>query len=131
MILICLGGRAFSSSSSSSAALFGPLLSVSSGSVVGEQAAGAGSVSWKGSVMSGRFDSDECLDGPAGCVGEVDKYLALSGSGERYPRCEGHQAAYVERMQPQIDAINRRYPAMAPPDFDPTYCGEVWSEEDY
>ncbi|MBU8820957.1 hypothetical protein KL864_34420 [Mycolicibacterium goodii] len=79
--------------------------------------------------MSERFDSDECLDGPVGCRGEVSEYLALSGSGERYPRCEGHYAAYVERLQPQIDAINRRYPVMAPADFDPYYAGESWDED--
>ena len=56
--------------------------------------------------MSGRFDADECLDGPAGCAGVVSAYEALSGSGERYPRCETHYAAYVERVQPRIDDIS-------------------------
>ena len=81
--------------------------------------------------MSGRFEVDECVDGPAGCAGEVVEYLALSGSGERYPRCERHYQGYVERVQPKIDDINRRYPAMAPADFDPTYAGERWDEDDY
>lgn len=30
---------------------------------------------------------------PSGCAGEVSKYLALSGSGEQYPRCETRYAA--------------------------------------
>ena len=33
--------------------------------------------------------------------------------------------AYVERLQPVITGINRRYPAIAPADFDP-YYGESW-----
>ncbi len=36
--------------------------------------------------------------------------------------------AYVERLQPVITGINRRYPAMAPADFDP-YYGESWDED--
>lgn len=81
--------------------------------------------------MSGRFEAGECLDGPVGCAGEVAEYLALSGSGERYPRCETHYGAYVERVQPRIDEINRRYPVRAPADFDPMYAGERWDEDDY
>ncbi len=79
--------------------------------------------------MSGRFDTDECLDGPEGCEGEVSEYLALSGSGERYPRCVRHQELHVERLQPRIDEINRRYPVRAPADFDPYYAGEAWAED--
>lgn len=81
--------------------------------------------------MSERFAADECLDGPVGCAGEVREYLALSGSGLSYPRCEAHYVAYAERMQPQIDAINRRYPVTAPADFDPYYAGERWDEDDW
>jgi hypothetical protein len=73
----------------------------------------------------------ECLEGPQGCQGEVSEYLALSGSGELYPRCEHHYELYVERLQPQIDAINRRYPVTAPADFDPTYANEAWDEDDW
>lgn len=80
--------------------------------------------------MSGRFDADSCLDGPEGCVGDVVEYLALSGSGERYPRCAHHQERHVERVQPKIDEINKRYPEQAPPDFDPAFCGESWDEID-
>jgi hypothetical protein len=79
--------------------------------------------------MSGRFD--DCLDGPAGCGGQVSEYAALSGSGEFYPRCETHYVAYVERLQPKIDEINRRYPVQAPSDFDSAYCGESWDSDDW
>jgi hypothetical protein len=79
--------------------------------------------------MSGRFDADECLDGPVGCVGAVAEYPALSGSGLRYPRCERHYELYVERLSPRIEAINRRYPVMAPSDFDPLAAGESWDED--
>lgn len=71
----------------------------------------------------------ECLDGPDGCQGEVNAYLALSGSGMRWPRCEHHYALYVERLQPVIDDIERRYPRQAPDDFDPYYAGESWDDE--
>lgn len=79
---------------------------------------------------------DRCTDanfdeyGP--CQGEVNHYEALSGSGERYPRCEGHYRTYVERLQPRIDAIRARYPDTDQPPswFDPTYAGEHWNEDD-
>ena len=73
------------------------------------------------------FD-EECLDGPDGCEGETFPRLALSGSGESYPRCEHHYGLYVDRLQPVI-VINRRYPAMAPADFDPLYAGESWGDD--
>ncbi|ORX19440.1 hypothetical protein [Mycobacterium xenopi] len=75
------------------------------------------------------FDDDECLDGPQDCEGETFPRLALSGSGESYPRCDHHYALYVERLQPVMDDIARRYPVMAPPDFDPYYAGESWEED--
>ncbi|AEF57296.1 hypothetical protein PBI_WINKY_128 [Mycobacterium phage Winky] len=66
------------------------------------------------------------------CEGVVSLYASLSGSGESYPRCERHYRLYVERVQPQIDAIRRDYPDTdQPPDwFDPTYAGERWNEDD-
>ena len=48
-----------------------------------------------------------------------------------FPRCDHHYDAYVERTQPIIDDIDRRYPATAPADFDPSFAGEVWSEDEY
>ena len=72
----------------------------------------------------------ECLEGPAGCAGPVDMYAALSGSGERYPRCEVHFDSYVARVQPKLDAIAERYPAQAPSWFDPAFAGERWSDDD-
>ena len=73
-----------------------------------------------------------CLDGPDGCNGEVHEYLALSGSGMRWPRCESHYQAYVKRTQPKIDAVRERYPDTDTPPkwFDPTYAGERWNEDD-
>jgi hypothetical protein len=75
----------------------------------------------------------DCLehDNPADCVGPINEYPALSGSGSAYPRCERGYAEYVERVQPQIDAARDRYPdTPTPPSwFDPTYAGESWNEE--
>lgn len=73
----------------------------------------------------------ECIDrSDSPCEGEVFERLALSGSGMRFARCDGHYAAYCERLQPVIDDINERYPQQAPADFDPYYAGECWDEED-
>ena len=72
----------------------------------------------------------DCLDGPDDCQGDVAEYPALSGSGMTFPRCESHYDAYVERVQPRIDDVRRRYPSHAPRDFDPSYCGESWNEQD-
>jgi len=75
-----------------------------------------------------------------GCLDEFDSpcddglvllWFALSGSGERYPRCEKHYEAYVERVQPRIDEVRERYPdsSFAPSWFDPSYAGESWDDD--
>lgn len=75
---------------------------------------------------------NDCLDGPEGCEGEVSEYLALSGSGLRYWRCEKHYGEYVERVQPEIDKVRQRYPDsdVPPAWFDESYAGERWNEDD-
>lgn len=75
------------------------------------------------------YGDGECLDGPQGCKGEVFPRATLSGSGDAYYRCDNHYEAYADRLQPVIDDINRRYPAMAPADFDPYYAGESWDDD--
>lgn len=74
-------------------------------------------------------DALECLDeGMEGdCDGPVEYRMALSGTGISYPRCEKHWDARLIRQ----DEINARYPQHQPSDFDPSYAGEVWYEEDY
>jgi hypothetical protein len=73
----------------------------------------------------------DCIDADRGpCAGEVFERPSLSGSGLAFARCEHHYIEYAERTQPIIDDINRRYPATAPADFDPTFAGERWDEED-
>lgn len=84
-------------------------------------------------IAAPRFQmTDRCLDGPEGCEGEVYEHLTLSGSGMRFPRCEAHYGAYVQRVQPQIDAVRQRYPdSDTPPSwFDETYAGERWNDDD-
>lgn len=73
----------------------------------------------------------DCLDGPVGCKGETFERYSLSGSGMTFPRCEKHYDEYVNRVQPQIDEINERYPdSDIPPSwFDPTYAGEHWNDD--
>jgi hypothetical protein len=75
------------------------------------------------------YGDGDCLDGPEGCKGETFPRLALSGSGDSYSRCDHHYDLYVERVQPQMDDIRRRYPVTAPVDFDPYYAGESWDED--
>jgi len=82
----------------------------------------------KGNIMAVCGDGD-CLDGPEGCTGETFARSTLSGSGDAYFRCDGHYDAYVERVQPRMDEIRRRYPEHAPSDFDPAYAGESWDED--
>jgi hypothetical protein len=71
-------------------------------------------------------------DQGSACEGEVYERQTLSGSGMTFPRCDKHYAEYVERTQPKIDEVRKRYPdSDVPPDwFDPTYAGERWSEDD-
>ena len=69
----------------------------------------------------------ECLENHRGdCEGEVLNRTPLSGTGRSFPRCEKHWADRLEKQ----DEINRRYPTNAPSDFDPTYAGERWGEDD-
>lgn len=74
----------------------------------------------------------DCLDESRGdCEGDVFRRVSLSGSGMLWPRCHKHYMEYLERMQPVIDDINRRYPVNPPADFDPLYAGERWDEDDW
>ena len=74
----------------------------------------------------------DCIDADEGsCAGQVFERYTLSRSGMTFPRCDHHYDAYVERTQPIIDDIDRRYPATAPADLDPSLAGEVWSEDEY
>jgi hypothetical protein len=70
----------------------------------------------------------ECLDGPDGCEGEVAYRMALSGTGESFPRCDRH---WDERLDRQ-EEINERYPdsPLAPAWFDPLDAGDSWDEDE-
>lgn len=68
---------------------------------------------------STHYDTDDCLDGPEGCGGQVFPRAALSGSGEHYTRCDHHWEDYYERTAPKMDAIRSRYPEMAPSGLRP------------
>ena len=72
----------------------------------------------------------DCIDaGQSPCTGETFERYALSGSGLTYPRCDGHYDTYVERTQPRLEEIRKRYPMHAPSDFDESYAGERWDED--
>lgn len=67
----------------------------------------------------------ECLDNDDNCRGNVEYRYALSGTGRSFPRCDFHWDARL-RVQ---EGINRRYPRMAPADFDPSDAGENWDDD--
>lgn len=69
-----------------------------------------------------------CLNYGPDCDGEVEFRMPLSGTGRSFPRCEKH---WADRLEVQR-GIDERYPdsPFPPADFDPTYAGEVWDEED-
>lgn len=73
------------------------------------------------------YSEPECLEHPSGgCQGAVELRDALSPTGVPFLRCDAHWTAAVERQR----EIEQRYPEHAPPDFDPTFAGEVWDPED-
>lgn len=73
-------------------------------------------------------DPGDCINAAdeRGCEGKVELREALSGTGRRYPRCDKHWAA---RLVIQAEH-NQRYPYHQPADFDPSYAGERWEEEE-
>lgn len=74
-----------------------------------------------------RRDERVCSDGPGpDCKGSVHYHAFLSGTGNGSNRCDGHWEQSCKRHQ----EITRRYPDTEPEDFDPTYAGERWYEED-
>lgn len=88
---------------------------------------GSGSVEVCGYRWLVEFEELTCIDGPGPeCSGAVHVHTSASGL-THSARCDGHQKRIWQRQ----DEINQRYPYYQPPDFDPTYAGEVWGEEDY
>lgn len=73
------------------------------------------------------YEPPVCMEEGPDCGGTVEYRYALSGTGKSYPRCDRH---WERRLDIQ-DGINRRYPTHQPSDFDPSYAGEVWGEDDY
>jgi len=68
----------------------------------------------------------ECLQRHDGrCEGSVEYRMSLSGTGTSIPRCDYHWAKRLETEEEH----NRKYPVLAPSDFDPDYAGERWDDE--
>lgn len=69
-----------------------------------------------------------CLQEGPDCNGPVQFHWTPDREdGKAFPRCEHHFHLRLE----QAEEHNRKYPKLQPADFDPSYAGEVWSEEDY
>lgn len=72
-------------------------------------------------------DPIRCLDAGPNCAGPIEYRMPLSPSGHAFPRCELH---WDLRLAEQ-ERINRLYGSpTAPSDFDPSYAGERWDEDD-
>lgn len=66
----------------------------------------------------------ECIEDPADCWGPVAYRMALSPSGESFPRCEHHWEARLDdeaMMIPDSD--------VPPAWFDPELIGERWDSD--
>jgi hypothetical protein len=70
----------------------------------------------------------KCLDdhGDNTCRGPVEYRFALSATGKSFPRCDAHWGLRLDEQE----RINTRYPTLQPADFDPSYAGERWDEDD-
>jgi hypothetical protein len=77
--------------------------------------------------MTSIIDTDlECINEYEDhCRGSVEYRMALSDTGQSFPRCEAHWAEAVDR---EMD-LRRRYPVIAPADWDPSYAGERWDDD--
>jgi len=68
----------------------------------------------------------KCLEAGDDCGGQVEYRMALSASGRQFPRCDNHWHTRLDEQEKQ----NEKYPTHAPSDFDPSYAGERWDEDD-
>ena len=73
------------------------------------------------------MDDPTCLNAGPDCSGTVEYRMPLSGTGQAFPRCDAHWAKRLDEQQ----RITHKYGgASAPRDFDPSYAGERWDEDD-
>lgn len=80
-------------------------------------------------------DTDErptCINSgdPEGCDGAVEYRMALSGTGKSFPRCAKHWAARLVTESELRQRYGHPDSDVPPADFDPTYAGERWNEDD-
>jgi hypothetical protein len=76
-----------------------------------------------------KYVGERCIqESQGGCEGPVEYRMPIydHGYGKSFPRCEKH---WDERLKKE-DEIRRRYPEQQPADFDPSYAGERWNEDD-
>lgn len=69
----------------------------------------------------------DCIDGIAGCGGNIEYRMALSATGESFARCDKHWDVRLDEQE----RIDRDYPdsPCAPDWFDPMDAGEHWDED--
>lgn len=67
-----------------------------------------------------------CLQQGPDCQGQVEYHLNPDRDDlKTFPRCEFHQQKRLD----QAAETMRKYPKIAPADFDPMDAGETWDEE--
>lgn len=84
-----------------------------------------------GERYEGEDEPLECLDDndPRDpCRGSIQLRCPLTSTGRAFPRCDHHWDKRLARQQ----EIDHRYPDsdLPPSDFDPSYAGERWNEDD-
>lgn len=73
-------------------------------------------------------DEPRCLQAGPDCKGPVEYHLNPDRDDfKAFPRCEFHQSKRLDQAEEHM----RKYPMMAPSDFDPSFAGEAWDEEGY
>lgn len=68
--------------------------------------------------------ADECRFFGEDCSGEVEGDWSASGI-TFLLHCQSHRNKWLDEQERH----NRRYPSVAPADFDPYYAGESWDED--
>ena len=76
-----------------------------------------------------QLDADACLEFGDGseCKGPVEYRPTLDASLKAWPRCDHHAAGYYRRMEENQEKYGGD---CVPADFDPTYAGERWYEDE-
>jgi hypothetical protein len=77
-----------------------------------------------------KLTHDDCVEGPESCKGKVEYRYPLSATGRSFPRCDKHWSKRLDSHERQVARYGHPDSPFPPADFDPTYAGERWNEDD-